>query len=125
MSGGAFEYVMAYYTGASSSFGATSNNDYAQFKIIPEDKYFDNYTSTDRLTACNGQPCYGIGYSETMWWYADAAMDMIFIDSEYPWVFRGGNENDASVSGAFDGVSNDGFNHSNTGFRSVLVLTGA
>ena len=77
MSGGAWEYVMGNYNNTISSSG---------FSILPVSKYYDLYTSTTRLTACNGGVCYGHALSETYEWYSDVAN---FVSSSFPWFERG------------------------------------
>ena len=79
----------------------------------------------DRLTACNGGPCYGIGYGETPWWYEDTSTDSLFADDEYPWVERSGNVGIGSVAGAFYSGTDYGYASINRSFRSVLVVSGA
>ena len=117
MSGGAIEYVMAYYSGASTTWGAASNGNYAGFSNKPDSKYFDDYMSTDPLTACNGGVCYGHGFSEIFSWYNDY---MVLENVESPWFRRGGYYIDGAGAGAFNIVSYDGDSSVGDGFRVVL-----
>jgi len=125
MSGGAYEYVMGYYSGASTTWGANSNKNYAGFSSKLASKYFDDYTTTDPLTACNGGICYGHALSETSNWYADPAY---FVDAEFSWFLRGADCSGGANAGAFEfggsygiagGVGADIY-----GFRAVLSLIG-
>ena len=120
MSGGAWEYVMGYYSPAGSTWGATSSSNYAGFSSQPNSKYYDDYTATNSLTACNGGICYGHGLSEVRGWYGDYAD---FVGAGNPWFERGGNYSGGSTAGTF------GFNDSNGSAynggkvaRSVLVV---
>ena len=118
-SGGAWEYVMGYYSPASSTWGATSNNNYAGFSSQPDSKYYDDYTTTSSLTACNGGICYGHGLSEVSNWYGDYAY---FVYGNYPWFKRGGSCYDGSRAGAFYFSSgNGGAAGSDIAARSVLL----
>ena len=79
MSGGANDYVMGNYNNIIGSSG---------FSSMPDSKYYDLYTSEDINIACNGGICYGHALSETAGWYVDEAF---FVNSYYPWVYRGSN----------------------------------
>ena len=122
MSGGTWEYVMGYYSEASTTWGATSSNNDAGFSSKPASKYFDDYTTTNPLTACNGGICYGHALSETSNWYNDTAG---FVNAKYPWFARGGYSSNGANAGAFyfDGRSGDADIYS--GFRSVVSFVGA
>ena len=98
MSGGAWEYVMGYYSPASSTWGATESDNKAGFSSQPDSKYYDDYTTTNSLTACNGGICYGHGLSEVSNWYGDEAY---FVSDSDPWFRRGGSCNFGSNVGAF------------------------
>ena len=98
MSGGAFEYVMGYYSKASTTWGASLYGNYAGFSSKPDSKYYDDYTTTNTLTACNGGICYGHALSETASWYSDYAD---FVSSNTPWVQRGGNYSNGANAGVF------------------------
>ena len=114
MSGGANEYVMGNYNDTIGSSGFTS---------LPDSKYYDLYTTTDKLTACNGGICYGHGLSEVSKWYGDYAY---FVNAGDPWFIRGGNCTYGSNAGAFD-FSNNGSGGANgsSAARSVFSLIGA
>ena len=122
MSGGAWEYVMGYYSGASTTWGATSISNYAGFSSKPASKYFDDYTTTNPLTACNGEICYGHALSETSNWYNDYAL---FVDAEDPWFVRGGSSSNGANAGAFYFGSVNGYAFDNHSFRVVLSPIGA
>lgn len=118
MSGGALEYVMGYYSGASTTGGASSNSNDAGFSSKPDSKYYDDYKTTNTLTACDGGICYGHALSETASWYSDYAY---FVDSINPWFLRGGDYNGASA-GAFGSYNSSGGAGSYNSFRLVLSV---
>ena len=125
MSGGAWEHVMGYYSGASTTWGATSNGNDAGFSSKPTSKYFDDYTTTNPLTACNGGICYGHALSETFRWYND---ETGFADAGLPWIERGGiNYNDNDNAGAFSSFLSSGGVYISPvkSFRAVLSPIGA
>ena len=113
MSGGAYEYVMGNYNDTISNSGFTS---------MPDGKYYDKYTTTSALTACNGGTCYGHGLSETNVWYEDSAY---FVSANYRWFKRGGYYRNGSNAGVFNGYYDNGHADSDYGFRSSLVVDGA
>ena len=119
MSGGAWEYVMGYYSPAGSTWGATSSSNYAGFSSQPNSKYYDDYTAANSLRACNGGICYGHGLSEVRGWYGDYAY---FVSAGYPWFLRGGSFNDGSSAGTFYFGVNNGSASSSRAARSVLVV---
>ena len=112
MSGGAAEYVMGNYNNTINSSGFTS---------MPDSKYYDKYTTTNSLTACNGGVCYGHGLSETSSWYGDYAR---FVVAGFTWFTRGGYV-DGSGAGVFSRNYNEGNSNFTYGFRSVLSPIGA
>ena len=118
MSGGAREYVMGYYSPASTTWGATSSANKAGFTSQPDSKYYDNYTTTSALTACNGGICYGHGLSETNAWHIDNAL---FVDGIDPWFTRGGRHIDRSNAGAFYFKNVNGGPSTVAAARSVIV----
>ncbi len=119
MSGGAYEYVMGYHSGASTTWGAAANGrNYSGFSSTPDSKYYDGYTTTNALTACNGGICYGHGLSEVSIWYGDYD----YVVSLYnPWVYRGGGYDAGFEAGVFYFGGIDGDASSSYGFRAVLV----
>ena len=120
MSGGAWEYVMGYYSPAGSTWGATSSSNYAGFSSQPNSKYYDDYTATNSLTACNGGICYGHGLSEVSDWYDDRAF---FVLASNPWVLRGGHcSYDDSSAGTFSIDDSNGNANGPRAARSVLVV---
>jgi hypothetical protein len=118
MSGGAYEYLMANLSGTVSSSG---------FLSMPSQKYWNKYTSTTLVSACNGSPCYGQAITETgtgsdsgqYQWYNDW---MYFVTSTYPWAYRGGDAGSAgsAYAGAFGFYSNAGGAYSYIGFRASI-----
>ena len=109
MSGGAYEYVMGNYNNTISSSG---------FTVMPSSKYYDLYTSTNRLTSCNGGVCFGHGISETSFWYEDSAT---FFVSLYSWLARSSAYDKGVISGTFHYSATQGTQQTWQGFRSVLV----
>ena len=126
MSGGTYEYVMGYYSGANSNyatnpdtyFGYTSSGNYARFTSRPASKYWDEYTTTSSKTACNGGICYGHALSETSSWYSDYAY---FVSASNPWFLRGGFYYNGANVGAFGSYYYTGNAYSLGGFRSVVI----
>ena len=116
MSGGANEYVMGYLSIASETWGATSSSNYAGFTSKPDSKYYDDYTTTDATTACNGGICYGHAISETSRWYKDSAT---FVSAIIPWFKRGGYYNYGSDAGMFSRYYYNGGGYANNSFRVV------
>ena len=110
MSGGAYEYVMGNYNNTIGNSG---------FTTLPDSKYYDDYTSTNLLTACNGGICYGHGLSEVSHWYGDYAY---FVNGSLPWFLRGGSCNDGFGAGSFNFNNNNGNDNNNWAARSVLVV---
>ena len=119
MSGGAWEYVMGYYSPAGSTWGATSSSNYAGFSSQPNSKYYDDYTATNSLTACNGGICYGHGLSEVSDWYDDRAS---FVVGSSPWFLRGGNYYNGFNAGSFSFYYGNGYANNGWAARSVLVV---
>ena len=117
MSGGAWEYVMGYYSGASTTWGATSSSNYAGFSSAPDSKYYDDYTTINVLTACNGGICYGHGLSEVSGWYGGYAY---FVNVNGPWIAHGGDYSLGSNAGTFIFGYSNGNAYSSNGFRAVL-----
>lgn len=107
MSGGAREYVMGNYNNTISSSG---------FGTLPDSKYYDDYTTDNSLTACNGGICYGHALSETASWYSDYA---VFVNSN-PWSMRGGRYIHGVSAGSFSSDSSNGYASSEVSFRLVL-----
>ena len=116
MSGGTVEYVMGYYSPASTTWGAASGVNKAGFTSQPDSKYYDNYTTTSALTACNGGICYGHGLSEVRNWYGDYAD---FVGRDRPWFIRGADY--GSDAGAFYFSNSLGGAYNNHAARSVLL----
>ena len=110
MSGGASEYVMGNYN---NTIG------YSGFTTLPDSKYYDNYTTTNSLTACNGGICYGHGLSEVSNWYRDSDL---FVSGSNPWLGRGGNYSTGSNAGSFIFSSSHGGVSIDSAARSVLVV---
>ena len=135
MSGGAWEYVMGVFANSDGqlwSGNSTSKNSGFTGLLgsagtsytgvdFPDSKYYDDYTTTNALTACNGGICYGHGLSEVNGWYSDYAG---FVDVDYPWFKRGGFYSYGSSAGTFDFFYYYG-NASSNGFRAVLSQIGA
>ncbi len=110
MVGGTVEYVMGNYNSTIKISGFTS---------MPQKKYYDKYTTTNGLTACNGGVCFGHALSETNSWYSDS---FNYASSSYPWYSRGGRaDNNGKLLGIFMNGIGDGDSDSKISFRVVLV----
>ena len=110
MSGGAWEYVMGNYNNVGGGSGFTS---------MPASKYYDKYTSSDVLTACNDNECLSHSLSETGGWYSDYHVMTIEI---YPWLLRGGGYSSNIIAGIFFFYHNStaGGAYVNYSFRLVI-----
>ena len=128
MSGGADEYVMGYYTGAHTGystnpniyFGYTSSANSAGFSSLNpvNARYWDEYTTNNNATACNGSICNGHALSETSGWYNDSA---VFLTAKYPWIRRGGKSDSTSSAGLFYYNYGSGVEYEYYSFRTVIV----
>ena len=110
MSGGADEYVMGNYANTKGGSG---------FTTLPNSKYYDLYTSSNPLTACNGGVCFGHALFETSGWYKDYAD---FVSSGNPWFRRGGHYRSGAGAGAFTSACSGGFADGLYSFRSVAII---
>ena len=126
MSGGAYENVMGYYSDANSNyatdtsyFGWTSSENQAGFTSQIALKYWDNYTTTSSLTACNGGVCFGHALSETYNWYSDTKN---FVMSSIPWFARGGYYSGGAAAGAWYFSRFYGVAYNDYSFRSVAIV---
>ena len=133
MSGGAWEYVAGYTTGASTVGGSSGITSlYSNFfSDSTYTKYWDKYTSTTNtnynyrlLGDATGEM--GPFSSETdpdgasrykSSWYGDFAN---FVYSSYPWFLRGGGWDNGSGSGAFAFYYITGGTDTGISFRVVL-----
>ena len=111
MSGGAFEIVMGNYNDLVENSG---------FETMPEAKYYDKYTSSDVLTACNGNACISHGLGENWGWYYDIAEP---VNSSHAWQGRGGAFISSIQGGIFyfDNYNSNGIAASALTFRVTLV----
>ena len=112
MSGGAFEYVAACYTGYTNKL--TANTDTAYIS-----KYIDVYNSY-------GSSKFGDAVFETSSsssgsnsWFSDYSY---FVNSNYPVFERGGCYVNGSLAGLFYFYGSSGVAYSNNGFRPVCVV---
>ena len=110
MSGGSYEYVMGNYNNTSDNSG---------FRAFPVSKYYDKYTTTSSLTACNGGVCFGHALSETKLWYSDRAY---FVSSRRPWFARGGYYLGGVGAGVFDFYNANGSAYASYAARLVLGI---
>ena len=140
MSGGAYEYMMGnmvYSNGQQMSGYGTSNNYNSAFTgylgndkttftgtySFPSKRYYDKYSyGTSNTEYTRGKlgdatkemaPTGGTGN-----WYRDYAN---FVNSNYPWVLRGGYYGDGANAGAFYFHYNNGNAYTYFSARSVLV----
>jgi len=138
MNGGTWERVMGVLldpegkprSGNGTSYnsgytGMLSDGTIYSGKEWPEAKYYETYTSSNPTsnsatlsqTACSGGICYGQALSETKNWYGDSAY---FVNSGYPWFYRGGYHDSISSAGVF-GFSSSGGNAYGSGSFRVIV----
>ena len=111
LSGGASERVMGNYNKTTSGSGFSENlNDL-------EEKYYDNFTTTDSTTACGGE-CLGYAYSETNQWFGEYH-DFPF--STIPWVIKGGLYLFGEESGLMAATSDYGRASKNCTFRITIT----
>ena len=100
MSGGSFEFVMGVYN---------KTIRYSGFSSLPDERYYNNYTTTSYK---------GHALNETAGWYSDI---VIFVDSSFPWVMRGGSYFDSANAGVFSFYYDIGY--SSSGYSSRLVIS--
>ena len=133
MSGGAWEYVAGYTTGATTVGGSSGITSLYPnfFSDSTYTKYWDKYTSTTNTNynyrllgdatgemgpfASETDPDGGSRYKSS--WYGDYAY---FVGSSYPWFVRGGLWDSGSASGAFAFHRNTGGTGTYNSFRVVL-----
>ena len=115
LSGGANEYVAAYYTGGNSTYlnnGSSIVNDYANENTK---KYVTAYTGTSVASAYKtGDATY-----ETSRWHGDSAN---FVNSVGTFFRRGGSCNGGTNAGVFYFVGDGGGSYSNVSFRMCLAV---
>jgi len=109
MSGGALEYVMGVYNKTISNSG---------FSSLPEEKYYDNYTTDNATTACDGELCYGHALRETAGWYSDIQG---IVNSRQPWFYRGSYYSHIQSAGVFASDTNTGIGNALYSFRVVIT----
>lgn len=109
---------MAYYSGTSTTFSSAIDYNHAGFTSIIDSKYYDNYTTTNSLTACAGTSCTGHALDETKGYYSDAAS---FIDDYNSCLMRGGVFDVDASSGVFAYTGINGYSGSYATFRIALV----
>ena len=127
MSGGAHEYVAGYMSGqlGSSGFSATTLANY-------DSKYYDVYSSSSTMTSYQyrilGDATGEMGPFKTYLdgdnnsryhnsWYGDSSY---FVDSTYPWFYRGGLYDHGVLAGQFYFNRSTGGAYTDVGFRIVL-----
>ena len=114
MSGGSWEYVMGNYNDLIGESG---------FSTMPDEKYYNKYTSNSTSTACNGSVCLSHGLSETAVWYGDSHN---MVSEEYPWLLRGGSCSTATAAGVFNlnpSTTSLGGPGGDNSFRLVMSMT--
>ena len=134
MSGGAWEYVMGYTTGATTEGGTSGITSlYSNFfNDSAYTRYWDKYTSTSSTNYTNRilgdatgemgpfgrekDPDGTIRYKSS--WYKDFAK---FAYSAYPWFMRGGNCYHGTGAGSFTFNINPGDSSTSISFRIVLA----
>ena len=112
LSGGAYEYVAAYYSGSTSS-NLTNNG--SSLVGETDKKFVTVYTGDDETTDYKlGDATY-----ETSGWHSDNAN---FVYSDYPFFVRGGNYINGTNAGVFSFNRNRGSSNSNNSFRMCLAV---
>ena len=127
MSGGAWEYVISYNTSSSVAGGSSGITDLYPnfFSDSSYSKYWDRYISTSYVDYYNrilGDATGEMGpfgseqvsdgtYRNKSSWYKDYAH---FNDKSYPWVLRGGDWHEGSISGTF------AFSHYSGGIYTII-----
>ena len=109
LSGGAYEYVPAYYNGS----GSLSNG--SSFANGTSDEFSTAYTETSASSAYKpGDATY-----ETSGWHGD---DAYFVFSSYPFFIRGGDYSNGSGAGVFRFGSSNGNAYNYDSFRMCLAV---
>ena len=132
MSGGCWNYVMGYTTGATTNSSGITSLYSNFFNDIAYAKYWDKYTSTTETNYNNRilgdatgemgpfgnekDPDGSARYKSS--WYKDYAY---FVDSSNPWFYRGGAWNSGTNAGSFAFSSRNGGVGTNFGYRIVLT----
>ena len=114
LSGGANEYVVAYYNESTSSNLVDNGGSFAS-KGETSTKYATAYTGTIESSTYK----YGDATYETSRWNNN---DADFVDSDYPFFFRGGRYNLTSSAGVFFYYSGNGISSDSAGFRICLAV---
>ena len=111
LSGGAWEYVSAYYNGSDSlSYGSSFAS-----KNGTSNEYATAYTGTSASSAYKpGDATY-----ETSGWHGDGAD---FVNSNNPFFLRGGHYDDGSYAGVFDFGYSSGNSNYGCSFRMCLAV---
>ena len=112
MSGGAFEYVSACYTGYNNKLTANTNLNYIN-------KYIDVYNNYDSTKYGDAIFETSFSSSEETSWFDDYSY---FVSSNYPVFTRGGNSSNALNTGLFSFYGNNGGEIRNEGFRPVCIV---
>ena len=115
LSGGAYEYVAAYYNGSTST-NLTNNGSSFASKDGPSTEYATAYTGTTASTAYKpGDATY-----ETSGWHGDSTN---FVSSVDLFFKRGGNYNESSNAGIFYFDNDGGYASNSSGsFRMCLAI---
>ena len=132
MSGGSMEYMMGNYAAGGekhSGMDMEYNSGYTGLlqdgssfmgKNWLEDKYYDFYTSSNLLTACNEKVCVGQALNEIVGWYGD---NTTMATVQYSWFVRGSYYGDASFAGIFSCRGTVGNAATAGSFRLVMSIT--
>ena len=112
MSGGAYEYVAACYTGYTNKLTANTDTTYIN-------KYIDVYESYSSSKFGDAVFETSSSSSGSTSWFSDYSY---FVDSSDPVFICGGHYNNGSNAGLFGFNSNGGDGYSSYGFRPVCVV---
>ena len=111
MSGGGLEYVMGNYDNIIASSG---------FEVMPESKYYNEYTSNEIKISCNGKICLSHTLSEISNWYNDY---FSVFDKNNSWINRSGYYSNSSNAGLFFLGSTQSDQNITCSFRLVISPT--
>ena len=112
LSGGAYEYVAAYYKNGDSD---KLNNGLAFTTTKVSDTYSTSYEGDNAINSYK----YGDATYETSAWNEEIAN---FVKNEYPFLKRGAGNGNNDIAGVFSFDGSEGISYSGHGFRTCLTV---
>ena len=112
LSGGAYEYVAAYYKNGDSD---KLNNGSAFTTTKVSDTYSTSYEGDNAINSYK----YGDATYETSAWNEEIAN---FVKNEYPFLKRGAGNGNNDIAGVFSFDGSEGISYSGHGFRTCLTV---